>query len=116
MYSFAEAEERGEIDVYDFRQIQKRGGPKETASVVRSWTDHDCEPNFAGVVYTYMGFYSFEAWTDYTGWGCGEFVEWFGPYPTELESVQDLTLEAKRNLGYEESPISEEYLYGSRIA
>lgn len=111
MYSFAEAEARGEIDVYDWHEILNRGGPQDSPSVVRSWTDHDCEPNFTGIVYTFMGFYSFEAWTDYTGWGCGENVEWFGPYPTELHASADLSVEAQRHLGYEVYPFDTEDLF-----
>lgn len=106
MYSFAEAEARGAIDRYDWVNLLANGGPKDSASVATSWTDHDDFPNFVGIVYTYMGFFAFEAW------GSTEDPEWYGPYGTQALAAENLSSEAQRNLGYEPNPVFERTLYG----
>lgn len=113
MYSLKKSEERDGISLYDWTNIFDYGGPEmQFTTVVNAWTDFDSEPNFAGVVYHHLGFYSFEGWHDYTGWDCQSNVEWFGPFSSELFAVEELSSEARRNLGYEVSPIPEGYLYG----
>lgn len=99
-----------EISEYDWMEIFRRSDngnfppAQDAAQVIYSYKSEPDEPNFCGVV-EILGcscYYSFSAWTDYTGWGCADGVDWFGPYLTVAEAVDHLTQEDRRNLGLED--------------
>lgn len=101
-----------EIDEYDWTEIFRRSDNgnipplQEDCSVLYSYKSEPQEPNFCGIVEVGPGifpfYYAFSAWTDYTGWGCQDGVEWFGPYPTVNEALGHLTQADRRSLGLED--------------
>lgn len=106
-----------EIDDYDWNEIFARSDnnsvtppARQYSEIVYSYKSDGCEPNFAGVVKNTLtgSYYSFSAWTDYTGWGCRDGVEWFGPFESVMGAVSQLTQEDRRNLGFEHSPVPED--------
>jgi hypothetical protein len=63
------------------------------STVCREYSHWDEGSTFCGVVKLHDGTYaSFEAWTDYTGWGCQDGVEWFTGQKTEKAAAMWLTV------------------------
>ena len=103
-----------EIADYDWDQIWTYGDAntppiRDEHSILFEWCNDDPELSFAAVIQDIAGdYYSFEGWTDYTGWGCRDSVEWFGPHGTLLSAVNQLSLESRRHLGFDHSGIRED--------
>ena len=49
-------------------------------------------------------YYAFSAWTDYTGWGCQDGVDWYGPFPSIMGAANSLAQWERRVLGFEHTP------------
>jgi hypothetical protein len=64
-------------------------------------TELDCA---AVILDTFGQYYSVEAWTDYTDWGCHYGIEWNGPFASVLAAVNALSQEHRRRLGFEHAP------------
>lgn len=103
-----------EIQNYDWDQIWDYGHRdtppiRQEHSILFEWCNDDVELSFAAVIKDTVGdYYSVEGWTDYTGWGCRDSVEWFGPYNSVIKATQQLSIESRRHLGFDHSPVPED--------
>ena len=98
-----------DIDDYDWRHIfEDSDVSQEHADILFEWTDDEGE--FCGAIRDSRNgtYYSFSAWHDYTGWDCRSGVEFFGPYPSVMRAINQLSQESRRRLGFEHSPIPED--------
>ncbi len=82
---------------------------RQDHSILFEWTNGDDELAFAAIIQDIAGdYYSVEGWADYTGWGCQDKVDWFGPYNSVIKAAQQLSIESRRHLGFDHSPVPED--------
>lgn len=96
-----------ELGSFDWEQIWAGSGEAQQvgSQVLYSWAispegygSLEC----CGIVQTTDGyFWAFDAWTDTTGWGCQDGVDWYGPRATVEGASGLLSQEHRRNLGFE---------------
>ena len=53
-------------------------------------------------------FWAFDGWTDTTGWGCRDGVDWYGPTTSAVEAANLLSQEHRREMGFEARAIPED--------
>ena len=108
-----------EINDYDWSEIFGRSDnnnippARDAVDVIYEFKDGETEPNMCGVVGVYgcHCYYSFSAWTDYTGWGCQDGVNWYGPFDSVMGAMSALTQDERRWLGFEHGPEEHKELF-----
>jgi len=103
-----------EMDEYDYDQIwakapERISGLRDKATLVSSYAispegygSLDCAGIYQFDINTY---YAYSGWADTTGWGCQDGVEWFGPFESVMGASDALSLEERRFLGFDHSPV-----------